>query len=386
MVSRFLILAALVAATAALAAPKDDVVLGEEAAGGWALFKRPWISEPSSLSAGGGVGPLYDARSCDSCHMGGGPGRVGVDALGSGMAIRVGRSDAKGDPVYGTQIQLLARPGYEPEARAAFHWDDKTPRAPTIDFAQMNYGPLAPGSHAALRRAPSLFGIGRLEAIPESEIVAQAKRSGGRPALLGDDRLGRFGWKAAESQLPSQIEVAFQRDFGISTGGHPGPYGECTEAQTLCRAVGGKDPELPDQFRDLLATFLRLLRAPEGLDEKAPGFAVFRDAGCLSCHAIMKDTKGMPVHAYTDLSLHDLGAGLDDGIAEGVAKSSEWRTAPLWNVSGELAQGGLLHDGRARDVAEAVQWHGGEASRARAAFNALSLKKRKLLDDFLLGR
>lgn len=386
MVSRFLIVAALLAATAALAAPKDDVVRGEEAAGGWALFKRPWISQPSSLVGGGGVGPLYDARACDSCHLGGGPGRVAEDALGQGMVVRIGRGDAKGDPVYGTQIQALALSGYEPEANVAFHWDSADRHAPKIDFAQMNYGPLGEGSHAALRRAPSLFGIGLLEAIPDQEIVAQTKLSGGHVALLADGRIGRFGWKAAESQLPSQIEVAFQRDFGISTSGHPGPYGECTEAEKACRAVAGPDAELPDQFRDLLATFLRMLRAPDSLNEKAPGFAVFRETGCLQCHAVMKDAKGVAVHAYSDLALHDLGPELDDGIAEGAAKPSEWRTAPLWNVSGELAQGGLLHDGRARDVAEAVQWHGGEASRARSTFNALSPKKRKLLDDFLLGR
>lgn len=385
MVSRFLVAAALLAATAALAAPKDDVVLGEEAAGGWALFKRPWISEPSSLGAAGGAGPLYDARSCDSCHMGGGPGRIAEDALGQGMVVRIGRADAGGDPVYGNQIQARALAGYAPEASVAFHWDGNTPRAPRIDFAQMNYGPLAPGSRAALRRAPSLFGIGRLESIPDAAIIAQAKRSGGHPAMLAGNRIGRFGWKAAESELPSQIEVAFQRDFGISTSGHPGPYGECTEAETQCREAGGQDPEIPDQFRDLLATFLRLLRAPDPLNEKTPGFAVFRATGCMQCHAVMKDAKGRQVHAYTDLLLHDLGEGLDDGIAEGAAKPAQWRTAPLWNLSGELAQGGLLHDGRAPSVAQAVQWHGGEASRARAAFNALSPKKRKLLDDFLLG-
>ena len=237
---------------------------------------------------------------------------------------------------------------------------------------------------------PSLSGIGQLESIPESEILAHADRNGGRPHWIvnanGQRRIGRFGWKATEGELPAQVETAFQRDFGISTSGHPGSFGECTEAEKACRGVGGQDVELPDSFRDRIVDFLRVLHAPEPRDETSAGFAVFRKNGCADCHAILKTGAGKPVAAYTDLLLHDLGVELSDGIAEGDAKPSEWRTAPLWNIPEELEKGGLLHDGRARDIAEAVQWHGGEASRSRAAFNALSSNDRRKLDDFLLGR
>jgi CxxC motif-containing protein (DUF1111 family) len=106
----------------------------------------------------------------------------------------------------------------------------------------------------------------------------------------------------------------------------------------------------------------------------------------MGCHAILNDAKGSPVPAYTDLRLHDMGPELADGIAEGAARSSEWRTAPLWDVAGSLSQGGLLHDGRARNVDEALAWHGGEASQSRDAFNALSPKDRKLVSGFLLGQ
>jgi CxxC motif-containing protein (DUF1111 family) len=94
---------------------------------------------------------------------------------------------------------------------------------------------------------------------------------------------------------------------------------------------------------------------------------------------------GTTVNAFTDLLLHDMGPELDDGIAEGGAKSSEWRTAPLWNVAEELAAGGLLHDGRARSVAEAVHWHGGEASRARKMFEALSAADKVAVEKFVFG-
>ena len=134
----------------------------------------------------------------------------------------------------------------------------------------------------------------------------------------------------------------------------------------------------------MIVIFLRYLHAPDPRDEKGQGFALFRQTGCLSCHAVLHDAKGELVHAYSDLMLHDLGPALADGIAEGAAKPSEWRTAPLWDVSENLARGGLLHDGRARSIAEAVEWHGGEASRSRTAFKSLSPEQRSMIEDFLL--
>lgn len=388
MVPRLLIVLAVMLATMAAAPPPplSNGALSFAGATGWALFKRPWISDPSSLGAGGGVGPLYDARSCNACHVGGGAGPVAQTALGNGMIVRVGRFDAGGDPVYGRQLQALALPGFEPEADTAFHWQETNGlRAPKLDVAQPRYGPLAADTHLALRRAPSLFGIGALEAVPDSEILSRP----GKPAWIvgadGEKRLGRFGWKASVPALGSQVAIAFQRDFGISTSDLPGGYGECTPAEKICRDAGGKDIELPDDFRNDIVAFLKMLRAPQAHDETGAGFALFRQTGCLSCHAVLTGADGKPVHAYTDLLLHDLGPELDDGIAEGAAAPSEWRTAPLWDVADNLAGGGLLHDGRARDIAEAVRWHGGEASQARASFTALSPKKRKLLETFLLG-
>ncbi|HEX4293660.1 MAG TPA: di-heme oxidoredictase family protein [Rhizomicrobium sp.] len=382
MVSRFLIALALLAAAPAFAlAPDGGLILNGarnlDVAAGWTLFKRPWISQPSSLSAGGGVGPLFGARSCISCHVGGGPGRVAEDAIGDGMIVRVGD-----DPVYGRQIQTRALPGFEPEADVAFHWEaQKTLRAPKLDFAKLYYGPLT--ASAGLRRAPSLFGIGVLENVPESEIL----KGHGRPSWTSDTHvLGRFGWKAQMPTVTSQVETAFQRDFGISASGLPGPWGECTAAEKACRDAPGPGVELPDSFRDHIVSYLRSLLPPAGPDEAKPGFAYFKQAGCLSCHAVLKDAQGRKVRAYTDMLLHDMGPGLDDGIAEGAAKSSDWRTAPLWSLADELGQGGLLHDGRARSIAEAVNWHSGEASQARAAFNALSSSRRKLIESFLLGK
>ena len=386
--SRFLFVFFLLLSAAAGAAPIDHAKREFDAAGGWALFKRAWVSAPSSQAGGAGLGPLFDARSCNACHAGGGGGRVAEDALGDGLVVRVGRADGKGDPVYGTQMQMLALPGIEPEAEVAFHWQPSGDlRIANIEFAKLNFGALATGTHAGLRRAPSLFGLGELEDVPDAAILAQSH--GGRPSWIveadGTRKLGRWGWKAATPELPSQIEIAFQRDFGISTSGHPDAFGECTPAEKQCRAAAVAGIEVPDESRDVIAAYLRLLRRPEPKNEAAPGFVLFQRAGCADCHARLTDSKGRPVYAYTDLLLHDLGAGLDDGIAEGVARSSEWRTAPLWDVADNLAQGGLLHDGRARSIPEAVQWHDGEAAPSRLAFNALSAAEQTKIVDFLLA-
>ena len=393
MVSRFLIVCLLLLPVAAFAGvspplPKPSGAITLSTATGWSLFRRPWISSPSSLAAGGGVGPLYNARACDSCHVGGGPGRVAEDAIDAGMTVRVGHADAKPDPVYGAQIQTHALPGFDPEANVAFRWEERTgPRVAAITSSELHYGALAPDSHVALRRAPSLLGIGLLAAIPDSEILKHART--GRPAWIADAggrrKLGRFGWKASEADLTAQISLVFQRDFGIGTSDFPGPAGECTQTESKCRSITGPDIELPDELRDLIADYLRSLYSPDPLNEKTPGFVLFKRIGCAGCHATLKDGGGRPVRAYTDLLLHDLGSGLDDGIADGAARSSEWRTAPLWDVKDSLSQGGLLHDGRARSIDEAVAWHGGEASQARAAFNALSSKDRRMVADFLLG-
>jgi len=387
---RFLVLAMVViSAGSSAAAPIDHAKKEFDAAGGWALFKRNWVSAPSSQLDGAGLGPLFDARSCNACHAGGGAGRVAEDAIGSGMTIRVGRSDGTPDPVYGSQMQTQALPGLEPEADAAFQWNmDGGLRTAKLGFEKLHYGPIAPDTRTGLRRAPSLFGIGLLEDVPERVILAQTH--GGHPSWVmaadGTRKLGRWGWKATTPELTSQIEIAFQRDFGISTPGHPQAYGECTPDEKTCRAAAIDAIEVPAESRDVVAAYLRFLRHPAPKNEASAGFALFRSIGCADCHATLTDSRGRPLHAYTDMLLHDMGPGLDDGIAEGTVRSREWRTAPLWDVADNLSQGGLLHDGRARSIAEAVEWHDGEGAKARAAFNTLSPADRTKIEDFLLGR
>jgi CxxC motif-containing protein (DUF1111 family) len=135
---------------------------------------------------------------------------------------------------------------------------------------------------------------------------------------------------------------------------------------------------------DMVVSYIASLPAPSAA-KNGPGKALLAQTGCTACHATLHLPDGRPVPAYTDLLLHDLGPGLNDGIKEGAAGPGVWRTAPLWDVAGSLKIGGLLHDGRARNVAEAVEWHDGEASAARARFRALSAQDKAALVAFVGG-
>jgi CxxC motif-containing protein (DUF1111 family) len=182
--------------------------------------------------------------------------------------------------------------------------------------------------------------------------------------------------------------MAFSRDIGLSTRLHPEPWGDCTPAERACRAGphGAENgaPEVADVMLDMIVAYVASLPPPAPA-KPSPGAKIFAQTGCAACHATLHLANGTPVPAYTDLLLHDMGAGLSDGMAEGAADSWSWRTAPLWDVAGSLKLGGLLHDGRARNVAEAVEWHGGEASAAHAAFHALSAPDKAALVAFVSG-
>jgi CxxC motif-containing protein (DUF1111 family) len=142
--------------------------------------------------------------------------------------------------------------------------------------------------------------------------------------------------------------------------------------------------EVPDALIAAMVKHLETLK-PTATPKAKGDEALFAKTGCAECHATLHLADGTPVRAYTDLLLHRMGAGLDDGIAEGAAAAGQWRTAPLWNVAKSLKTDGLLHDGRARNVDEAILWHGGEAAFARARFHALSPADKAALAAFVRG-
>jgi CxxC motif-containing protein (DUF1111 family) len=386
----------LIATGFAVAAPALALAASLDAVVGRALFERNWVSAPSSTQADDGLGPLYDAPSCAACHAprGGASG----NGLMPGMVIRLGNAKATGDPVYGSQLQTHGVAGQTPEGNPKLVWrETEDGRVADIALTDLGYGALASETKVSLRRAPALDGAALLARIPETEILKQAaaeKRRGdvaGEPAWVTDNGkrvLGRFGWRAETPTLASQIALAFSRDIGLSTSAHPEAYGECTERESACRAApqGAKpgEVEVPDALVIAVVKHIETLK-PTMPSNAKQAEALFAKTGCAECHATLRLTDGTPVPAYTDLLLHRMGEGLNDGIAEAAAAPGQWRTAPLWNVAESLKMGGLLHDGRARNVAEAILWHGGEAAFARTRFQALSAADKAALAAFVSG-
>ena len=393
--SLFALLAAsaLAMSTAVVAAPALDTAIGKK------LFERNWVSAPSSTKSDDGLGPFYDATSCASCHALNPSVPTDRNAMPPGLVIHLGNGRGEADPIYGAQLQTRAVAGLKPEAKPDIKWSFvEGLRKPAITLGELAYGDLDKNTRISLRRAPPLKGIGLLALVPESEILKHADPEDlnhdgveGRVPwvyIAGKRVLGRFGWKATQPDLAAQTSTAFSRDMGLSTRLRPEPWGDCTAAERACRsAPHGSDngePEIADSMLDMIVAYVASLAAPAPVKSQR-GEDLFNKTGCSACHATLHLADGKPVPAYTDLLLHDMGAGLGDGIEEGSAGSWTWRTAPLWGVADSLKAGGLLHDGRAADVSEAIQWHDGEAWSAREHFRALSASDKAALVAFVSG-
>ncbi len=393
------------------------------------VFRKLWVSAPASTTASDGLGPLFNARSCQSCHLKDGRGRPpfpGEPAVSMLMRLSVpGVREPEPHPVYGGQFQTFSVQGVLAEGRVRVEYEEipvalsegetASLRRPVYRLEGLNYGPLGPGTMISPRVAPPMIGLGLIEAIDEADILAAADpddRDGdgiaGRPnriwdAGLGRTALGRFGWKAGQPGIAQQTAAAFSGDMGLSTPLLPAAYGDCTAAQPDCRAAPdgrarGEEAEVPPVLFDLVVFYARNLAVPARRDVDAPqvlaGKAAFHEAGCIACHRPKFVTRrdAAPEQAfqliwpYSNFLLHDMGEGLADGRPEAEAGGRHWRTAPLWGVGLTETVSGhtfLLHDGRARNLLEAILWHGGEAAAARQRVVEMPRAERAALLAFL---
>ncbi len=407
------------------------------------LFRKVWISAPSSTDASDGLGPLYNARSCQRCHIKDGRGHppAGPEDNSVSMFLRIsvpgGPEDriaeiadyiaTAPDPVYGQQIQDVALPGLPAEGQMRITYEEiavplsggetASLRKPSYALGDPGYGPPRPDAMLSPRVAPQMIGLGLLEAIPAEDILARADpedRDGdgisGRANFtwskeFGRPMLGRFGHKAGTPTIRQQSADAFAGDIGISNPLNPAGWGECTAHQEACRdapdgaSAGSEGLELDTEALDLVTFYSRNLAVPQRRDIGAPsvlrGKQVFYETGCADCHApkfVTHRLEDQPeqsfqlIWPYSDLLLHDMGDGLADGRPEARATGNEWRTAPLWGIGLTQAVSGhsyLLHDGRARSLLEAILWHGGEAAAARQRVVDMPKADRDALIAFL---
>lgn len=408
------------------------------------LFRKDWVSSPSSTQASDGLGPLFNARSCQACHVKDGRGTVpGFEQFGQRDAVallaRLSRptsvQDARDriehgeiqwlpDPVYGNQLQPFAVAGVPAEGQLAIEYreipvplnggETAVLMQPVYGVQNLNYGPLHPDTVVSPRLAPPMLGLGLLEAIHEGDILANAARKKpdgikGKPnwAWTDDGKrvLGRFSWKAGQPNVHHQAATAFSNDMGLSTPLFPDHHGDCTEAQADCRQMphGAQEQlgehEVPERLADFVTFYSENLALPQRrqVDDQQvlAGKKLFYESQCVACHVpkyVTSRDAPQPEHRfqliwpYTDLLLHDMGPGLADGQVEGEASGSEWRTPPLWGIGLTKTvnpDATWLHDGRARSLLEAILWHGGEAQAARDRVAAMTPEERKNLLRFL---
>jgi len=401
---------------------------------GNSFFRNPWVIAPATTTARDGLGPLFNTNACQNCHIKDGRGHPPAADAASAVSMLVRLSIPAGpanptsllhagivpEPVYGGQLQDMAIPGSAPEGKVRIdyrsvpmHFADGTQvdlRQPTLQISQLGYGPLHPDTQFSARIAPPMIGLGLLEAIPMASILANADPDdangdgiSGRANQVWDDErgttvLGRFGWKAGQPTLNQQNAHAFAGDMGLTT--NLLPRDDCTAAQTSClQAVNGGQPEVSDEILALVLFYSRNLGVPARRQvddlQVRQGKQLFNQAGCSGCHtpsfttrsdAAEPELANQLIRPYSDLLLHDMGDGLADNRAEFLASGREWRTAPLWGVGLTETVNGhsqLLHDGRARNLLEAILWHGGEADAARQKVLAFDAEKRAALLAFL---
>lgn len=403
---------------------------------GNSFFRSPWVIAPSTTTARDGLGPLFNTNACQNCHVKDGRGHPPAPGTlnAVSMLVRLSIPDDPAfaqlieqvgivpEPVYGGQLQDMAIPGVAPEGRVRVDYEplpvrfhDGTLvelRKPKLQITDLGYGPMHPDTRFSARVAPPMIGLGLLEAIPDEAILANARPANknaiaGRPNWVWDDArqqtvLGRFGWKAGQPNLNQQNVHAFSGDMGLTTSLRP--FDDCTAAQTACKqAPNGNgpegEPEVSDNILRLVLFYTRNLAVPARRDVDSPqvlaGKNLFFQAGCQSCHtprfttaanAAEPELANQVIRPYSDLLLHDMGEGLADQRSEFKASGRDWRTAPLWGIGLTETVSGhtqFLHDGRARNLMEAVLWHGGEAENAKQQVLTFNAEQRAALLAFL---
>ena len=352
-----------------------------------AAFVRGDENFEKAFTVGDGLGPIFNNVGCEGCHPGDGRGtpELGFFRFSNGSDL----AEALGGP----QHQDKAIPGIPVEA-------------------------IPDGVDRSFRLPPPVFGVGLIEAIPAATIVAKAdpddadgdgisgrvnrvmppdfvpgSHVGGGPGL----QLGRFSRKAQVSSLVEQVAAAYQQDIGITSDFMPqeNPH---PQAGGVALGDGVSDPEIPASIVLETVLYVRLLAPPargESTAEVQQGEGVFSEIGCADCHTPVLRTGPSPVpqlsevdaHLYSDLLIHDMGPDLADNRPDGDATGQEWRTAPLWGTRlvADFLGGNrfFLHDGRARTLHDAIEYHGGEAGGSRDLYRGLSESDRQALIAFL---
>jgi CxxC motif-containing protein (DUF1111 family) len=270
--------------------------------------------------------------------------------------------------------------------------------------------------HTSPRMGTPMIGLGLLEAIPEADILALAKRDlsaegvHGKPnyvydiekQMAGDPypvSLGRFGLKANTPSVFHQALGALNGDMGVTNYAFPI---ESIFGTSLYRSLSGlqsNSVEAANDVADSIVFYSRTLAVPTRRNVENPqvlrGAQLFQQVSCTTCHqpsfttgpnAVIPAFANQKIYPFTDMLLHDMGPGLADDRQDFDADGTQWKTRPLWGIGQTQTinpRAGFLHDGRARTLEEAILWHDGEARYSRDRFIALPASDRAALIQFI---
>ena len=392
---------------------------------GNSFFRQSWVSAPSSTAARDGLGPFFNANNCSSCHFKDGRGRPPAfdGQLGRGLLLRLSLSGthangtAFSDPVYGNQLQDNAILGqvvkgnytilYQTISETLADGTVVELQKPTYQINNLGYGSLASGVQISPRVANQIIGLGLLEAVSEATILgfANANNSNGISGKANyvydvesnSQKLGRFGWKANQPSIRQQVAGAFSGDMGITSSIFPDE--NAPPSVDLSTIPNGGSPEISNDNFNRIVLYSSSLAVPARRNHTDQsvlrGKKIFQEINCTGCHISKMETgsnysiaglRNQIIRPYTDMLLHDMGDELADNAPDFLANGNEWRTQPLWGIGLISTVNGhtnLLHDGRARNVTEAIMWHGGEAQNSKIKFKQLSTKDRVDLLSFI---
>lgn len=388
---------------------------------GLTLFDGIFVTNPAPIQ--GGLGPLFNASSCEGCHVKN--GRAGFPQFQNdlgGLLLRISQNGigANGQPLevysFGTQLQNKAVIGKIPEAQVTWtfeYFNEELADGEIITLQKPNFTIINPYTSLpgnvliSPRIAPPVFGLGLLDAVSENTILSNSDENdinkdgiSGRVNYVWDDQnnkvaIGKFGWKANQPNLYQQTAKAFHEDMGLTST----LYNKESSTGQIQYDGLNDDPELSTEDLVLSTFYIQSLGAPKRRNAKNAtilrGKQIFMEAKCGSCHLPKLSTSfsfeapfnsNQTIYPYSDLLLHDMGSGLADNRPDFLANGQEWRTAPLWGIGlTELVNGhsNFLHDGRARNLMEAILWHDGEAKKSKDQIKKLNKSDRNSLISFL---
>jgi CxxC motif-containing protein (DUF1111 family) len=385
--------------------------------------RNAWVTSPASTTGRDGLGPLFNANACASCHILDGRGKP--PEIGQNPISLIFRLSMPGDmeiPNYGKQLQnhgindvmeegtvnvtYTETPGSYPDGTTY------SLRKPAYVFTNLKYGDFPAGFMFSPRIAPAMAGTGNFDGVPDEVLLAKADPGdadgdgiSGRVNhvhnfITNTTVLGRHGWKSNTATIANQVADAFSNDIGITSRVFPAPQLAGIQYNMYKDLPNGGDPEVQNDFFDDVVFYTASLAMPQRRknfndQDVLTGKKIFINIGCAKCHSpelktgpneLVPQLSNQTIRPYTDLLLHDMGDGLADNRPDGEASGSEWKTAPLWGLSYYQTVNKhtfLLHDGRARNAEEAILWHGGESEQVINGFKSLNKIDREKILKFL---